>query len=79
MTVGSRVKKCTQSGKLVKCRFKNGPDGPFDMVYAYKGKTTYKFSGKKEICPADGGSCRVERKKIKVNLLPQQVRAPRDN
>ncbi len=79
MTVGSRVKKCSQSGKLVKCSFKNGPDGPFDMVYAYKGKTSYKFSGKKEICPADGGSCSVASKKIKVNLLPQRVAAPKDN
>ena len=79
MTVGSKVKKCTQSGKLVKCSFKNGPDGPFEMVYAYKGRTSYKFSGKKEICPADGGSCRVASKKIKVNLLPQRVATPKDN
>lgn len=74
-TVGSRVQKCSQSGKLVKCTFK-GPDGFFDMVYAYKGKTTYKFSGRKEICPADGGSCRIASNKVKVNLLPQRVRAP---
>ena len=72
-TLGTKVKSCKENGKLLTCSFK-GNGKKFTIVWTSKGKATYKTSGKKQACPATGGSCKtVNNGKFKATIMPYRI------
>jgi hypothetical protein len=67
---GSKYQGCT-SGKRVICKFsKKGKT--FQIGFTTSGKSTYKYPGKKKVCPVYGGKCKTM-KKAKITTMPVKI------
>lgn len=70
-TTGAKFKRCT-GGKLVKCGFTRAGK-KFTVAFTTKGKATYRFKGKKPVCPVTGAKCKKQKKKTTVRTLPVRI------